>query len=133
MLGEAAWTSLLCSHTGLQDLHRSRCSGLFAFRIRIERDLLPLIFCLLSAGAGVAPDTGLVSHTFEGLNPPAALQSWLLSAGKRNRLGCKVEEHRAPSVFSSKMLLARTDRKLDGPGIAKQRYSVLGCSSGGGR
>lgn len=41
MLGEAAWTSLLCSHTGLQDLHRFRCSGLFAFRIRIERDLYP--------------------------------------------------------------------------------------------
>lgn len=41
MLGEAAWMSLLCSHTGLQDLHRSRCSAFFVFRIRIERDLYP--------------------------------------------------------------------------------------------
>jgi len=51
---------------------------------------------------------------------------------KRGRLGHKVEEHWTPSVLGSKMLQARTGRRLDEPRIAKKRYSVLGCGFGGG-
>lgn len=88
VLGEAAgtWCPGVCAAPGgLRGLRCPPGAGLLLLRTRIAREI---VLQLLSPGAGVAPDTGLVSHPSRGaaaprVNPLPALQSRTLPAGVR--------------------------------------------------